>query len=444
MAKPSSPGSARSWIARHRLALMAGITAFVMTAGGTAGWAYFTASVGGTGSLSTQSVSVTQAGFGDMDEKYLPSELSATGSFTVTNTGSIDGTATVTIAAPQSWASGLPIRVWPTTAAACGATNPPGAALSGTWAAPPALTPTLAAGASITYCVRTTIADWKELTSASGSQQANPAINVSLNAAGWVATTATGTSHVQQTAGMYPLTTGFFDESFSRWHTVRANAGAGYCLDVNASGGTGTAVIAYGCHSDSNQRWEFVPVAGTSQSLVTVRPRHAMGTRLTYSSGNGTIQTSSTGAAAQRWYVQQIDANRFQLVSAVTGLCLSLTATSSAAAAMVACDSSSAQLRFEREPLTMATSGSTITLTFGGSNIPGGTLQRCTNAACTSWTAVASIASGATSVSFGRTNIPNNSTATFRIIDGSSNVLWDGIQLRRTNTSTVAAVAGIG
>ena len=44
---------------------------------------------------------------------------------------------------------------------------------------------------------------------------------------------------------------------------------------------------------------------------------------------------------------------------------------------------------------------------------------------------------------FARTIITNNSTQTFRIIDGSSNVLWDGIQLRR-NGNTVTAVAGIG
>lgn len=433
----------RSWIARYRLAIAAGLTAFLLVIGGGAGWAYFTASVVGSGSMSTQPVSVAQAGFASMGATYLPSDLTKTGSFTVTNTGGAAGTATVTIAAPQSWASGLGIRVWPTTAGACSVTNPPGSALTGTWAAPPAITPTLGAGASITYCVRTTVTDWTTITSATGSQQANPAITVSLSAGGWVATSPTAT-HVQQTAGMYPLTTGFFDPTLSRWFTIRATANTGFCLDVDGNGGTGAAAISYGCHAASNQRWEFVPVAGGNQSLVTARPRHAMGTRLTDSGTTSTIQTAST-AAAQQWRVQQLDANRFQLVNVATGLCLSMPPNSTANAAPVACNSASAQLRFERDALTFGTSGTNIVLTFGGSTVPAGSVQRCTNApTCSTWTSVATFASGATSVSFTRTAIANNTTQTFRIIDNSSHVLWDGIRINRSGTSAVTPVAGFG
>lgn len=437
----SASTSPRPRIARSRAALTAGGTAFLMAIATTVGWAHWTASATAGGSLTTQAVSVAQANFAGMGATYLPSNLTDTGSFTVTNTGGVNGTATVTIAAPQAWASGLPIRVWPTSAAACNATNPPGSALSGTWAAPPAITPTLNAGASTTYCVRTTIPDWRDLTSASGSQQANPVIGVTLNAAGWVAS-APSASHVQQTAGMYPLTTGFFDASRSRWFTVRADANSGYCLDVNGSGGAGSAAIAYGCHNDSNQRWEFVPVSGGDQSLVSIRPRHAMGTRLTYSGTNAVTQNTAS-TTAQRWYVQEPASGRFQLVSAATGLCLSLPTTSTANATMVGCDTAGARLRVEREPLTFAQSGANVVLTFGGSNVPAGTLQRCTNTSCSSTAFVATISSGATSVTFARTTITNNSTQTFRIIDSSSNVLWDGIQLRRSGT-VVTAVAGIG
>ncbi|MFT3970352.1 MAG: ricin-type beta-trefoil lectin domain protein [Micropruina sp.] len=413
-----------------------------MAMGGTASWAYFTASATATGSLSTQSVTVTQTGFSGMDATYLPSKLTDTGSFTVTNTGAVSGTATVTIAAPESWASGLPIRVWPTSAGACSVTDPPGSALSGTWAAPPAIAPTLNAGASVTYCVRTTIPHWKTLTSAAGSQQANPVINVSLNAAGWV-TTAASATHRQQTAGMYPLTTGFFDATLSRWFTVRANANTAYCLDVSGSGGSGAAAIAYTCHANSNQRWEFLPVSG-DQSLVTIRPRHAMGTRLTYSGTNATIATTAS-ATAQQWYVQQIDANRFQLVSAETGLCLALATSQAANATMVACTDASARLQFQREPLTLQT-GSSLTLTFGGSNMPAGRLQRSACLVGCSWADVSSIASGSTSVTFPRSTIGDGDTVSFRIVDSTllnPNVFWDGIRLSRSG-NTVTAPAGIG
>ncbi|MGC3956103.1 MAG: RICIN domain-containing protein [Propionicimonas sp.] len=374
-----------------------------------------------------------------MGATYLPSDLTDTGSFMVTNTGSVAGSASVDIAAPESWASGLPIRVWPTTAGACNVATPPGSAVSGTWADPPALTPSLAAGASVTYCVRTTIVDWMPLATAGGSRQANPVITVSLSADGWAATAPTAT-HVQRTAGMYPLTANFFNATLSRWFTVRANADTGYCLDVNASGGAGTGVLSWGCHANSNQRWEFVPVSGTNQSLVTIRPRHAMTTRLA-DSGPGVVIQTSASTTAQRWYVQAIDANRFQLVNQATGLCLGLS-TSQGASAMVACSSASAQLRFQREPLTFGQSGDTLTLSFN-STVTGGTLQRCNNAACTSPTNVATIANMATSISFSRDAQVPSGTRIFRIIDGSSNVLWNGIQLRR-NGSTVTAIAGIG
>ncbi|MFT4134893.1 RICIN domain-containing protein [Microbacterium sp.] len=444
MSEPTTRGVARSWIARHRVALVAGVTAFLVAIGGGAGWAYLTASATATGSISTQAVSVAQTGFSGMGAKYLPSDLTETGSFTVTNTGSVGGTAAVTIAAPESWASGLPIRVWPTTAAACSATSPPDSALSGTWAAPPAISTTLAAGASIVYCVRTIIPDWKALTSTGGSQQANPAIAVSLSADGWVAS-ATGSTHVQQTAGMYPLTTGFFDSSLSRWFTVRANANTGFCLDVSGSGGTGAAAIAWGCHSNSNQRWEFVPVSGSDQSLVTIKPRHAPGIRVTYSGTSAIMQTAAS-TTAQQWYVQQIDATRYQLVSAATGLCLGLATTAGTQATMVDCDATSAQLRFEREPLTFGAVLTSVTLTFGGSSMPAGTLQRCTNTACSTYTAAATISSSSSSVTFtaNSSTMPNNTTSTYRIVDSSSNVLWDGIQLRRSGTTTITAVAGIG
>ncbi len=446
MTNRDTAGGVRAWLARQRLAFIAGATAFLVAIGGTASWAYFTASADATGSLTTQGVTVSQSGFAGMGATYLPSNLSDTGSFTVTNTGAVNGTAAVTIAAPESWASGLPIRVWATTAAACSATNPPGSALSGTWAAPPALSPTLNAGASVTYCVRTTIPDWTALTSADGSQQANPQISVSLAAAGWVASAASAT-HRQQTAGMYPLTEGFFNPALSRWFTVRANANTAFCLDVSGSGGSGAAVIAYGCHNDSNQRWEFLPVSGDEQSLVTIRPRHAMGTRVSYTGANATTANAAS-STSQQWYVQRIDATRSQLVSAATGLCLGLPTSSAANATMVTCDSASARLRFQREPLTFAQTGNilfpTITLTFGGSNVPAGSLERCTNAGCTAWTTVKTFSNGSTNVVFDRsdTDIPNNATSTYRIVSGT-NVLWDGIRLSRSGT-TVTAVAGIG
>ncbi|MET1053596.1 MAG: RICIN domain-containing protein [Mycetocola sp.] len=80
-----------------------------------------------------------------------------TGGVTITNTGSVDATyRTVTTATGSSaLVSGVQVSVWPSTAATGCAT--PVSPVSGTWASLPALTGTLAAGASQFYCVKTTL-----------------------------------------------------------------------------------------------------------------------------------------------------------------------------------------------------------------------------------------------------------------------------------------------
>ena len=443
--KRQRPLNRRRWSA-FRLSLIGGIAAFILALGGGGAWAYWTTSVSATGSVTTSTASVAHASFPSLSATYLPSSLTSTAPFTVTNTGQIAGTATVQISGSGALAAALPITVWPVTSAAncTTAANVPAGAVTGTWGSPPALTPTLAVGASVIYCVRTTAPDWKTLTSPTGTQSTQPQLNVSLNADGWVATAPTA-QHTQQTAGMFPITTSFFDPALAHWFTLRSRAATGICLDVNSGGGSGSGVISWGCHTSSNQRWEFVPVAGPNQSLVTIRPRHAMGTRLGFSGTHVELIQNATGTVSQQWYVQQIPGSTpaaYQLVSAANGRCLSLRNSSSAADMLtVPCNDATAQIVFQREALTF-TNGTNIVLGFGGSEAPSVvTLQRQTGP--TTWTNVSTAASGALSISFARTTIPNNTTATFRIINASGEVLWDGIQISRSG-SVGTPVAGIG
>ena len=238
-----------------RLSLIGGIAAFILALGGGGAWAYWTTSVSATGSVTTSTASVAHASFPSLSATYLPSSLTSTAPFTVTNTGQIAGTATVQISGSGALAAALPITVWPVTSAAncTTAANVPAGAVTGTWGSPPALTPTLAVGASVIYCVRTTAPDWKTLTSPTGTQSTQPQLNVSLNADGWVATAPTA-QHTQQTAGMFPITTSFFDPALAHWFTLRSRAATGICLDVNSGGGSGSGVISWGCHTSYNQR----------------------------------------------------------------------------------------------------------------------------------------------------------------------------------------------
>lgn len=405
---------------RRRFALIAGIAAFLVAAGSTSAWAYWTAQATASGTLTTSAVSVSQASFNTpASTTYLPSSLTATRVFTITNGSTISGTATAAIVSPEAYASKLGVQIWQVaSAAACTAatTVPTSGVTTGTWAS---ITPTVTLAASATgyLCARTSIADWKTTTDPAGGQSVNPVLSVSLSAQGWTATAPTAT-HVQRTAGMYPLASSFFDPSLSStWFTIRNASSTGYCLDVNGSGGSGTTVLTWGCHSDANQRWQFTPVSGTDQSFVTIRPRHASATRLqTSSAGALTIQTA-TGGADQQWYVQQVSASRYQLVSALNGLCVALGTSNSGQISTVTCDTASAQLSFQRESLTFSSSGSMATVTWGTGAGVAMTIVRQSGA---HWVSVDQIAAGDTAESF--TATPNNATSTYRIVVGTYTV----------------------
>ncbi|UJP10265.1 RICIN domain-containing protein [Microbacterium sp. KUDC0406] len=435
---------------RHLLPLAAGLTAFLVLVSGGAAWSSWSAQSRGPGTVTTDAVAVSHAGFASpATTTYLPSSLSSTRSFTVTNNSAVQGTATVSITSSGTAASGLPISVWTVSSAdkCTSSTSVPASGVTkGTWASA-TLTPTLAAGAIITYCVRTSIPDWKAITDPVGGNTVNPALTVSLNAQGWVATAPTAT-HAQTTAGMYPLVTGnFFDPKLaSTWHTIRRAGDAGLCLDVAASGGAGTRVITWTCHDQSNQRWQFLPVNGTNQTLVTVRPRHAPTTRLTYtSSGVQQIAAGATGAAAQQWYVQKAGAGFFQLVSAATGKCLGMSAAGDADMSVVECNDVRARLAFQREALTMSmsSSGTAVMLDFHSISSSGTlVLQRLRNG---SWENVTSIVQGAGGVSFDMYNVlTNDADTSLRIVfQNTTDTAYSTFVLHRS-TNTVTVVSGIG
>ncbi|MGX1792797.1 RICIN domain-containing protein [Microbacterium sp. NPDC055312] len=435
--------------ARQRLPIIAGLATFLVFVGSGSAWSYWTTQATTAGRVTTDSVAVSHAGFAAPEEtKYLPSNLTSTRSFTVTNNSTIDGTATVSIASAQQGANDLPISLWRYTSGACtDATGVPGSGVAtGTWGAT-TMQLALPKDAIATLCVRTRIPDWKAIAVQSGGRTVNPELTVTLNAQGWVATTPTA-KHTQRTAGMYPLTTNFFDPAKSSWHTIRSRAANGICLDASGAGGANTNVISWTCHQESNQRWQFMPVNGGDQNFVTIRPRHAPSTRLTQTA-TGVQQIAATASSdAQRWYVQN-SGSFFQLVSAADGRCLGMNTTSgNTATRVVECDQPAAQLTFDVEPLTMSPDtgawwNPTVTLGFSSTITTTGMMLQKKNGS--GWADVAAVRVGATSVAFGRSEISISGTTEFRIVfAGSTDVAYGNILLSRTGLTGVQASGGIG
>lgn len=430
--------------ARRRIPLIAGLAAFLLLVSSGTAWSYWTTRASAAGSVTTDAVAVSQAGFASPPTmKYLPSgPYVSTRSFTVTNGGAISGTATVSISSSEQYAANLPISVWRLASGACTDATPvpTSGVTAGSWASAET-TLSLNAGATATLCVRTRIPDWKTITDPSGGRIFTPQLDVSLDAQGWVATTPMA-AHTQRTAGMYPLTTNFFATGLSPWHTIRSNAANGICLDVSGSGGVNADVISWSCHQDSNQRWQFLPVNGEDQSFVTLRPRHAPTTRLTYTTA-GLKVAAGVSSDAQRWHVQN-SGSFFQLVSAADGMCLGMNTTSGNTAMMVVeCDQAAARLTFQREPLTMTTQGSDVILRFGSTiSTRGMLLQK--KSGSSGWIDVESVSTGSSSVSFDRSQISNSSTTEFRIVFASStDVAYGNIMLRRSGNG-VEVAGGIG
>lgn len=138
------------------------VTTFLVSLGALPAVALWEASSTATGTVNVPKVEVSQSGFTGLTATYLNSALSSTGSFTIKNTGGAAGVAGAVVTATGTLAEAMSVQAWPVanTAVCTTATDAPETAVMGTWANFPALEPIqLDPAATITVCVRTTIAD---------------------------------------------------------------------------------------------------------------------------------------------------------------------------------------------------------------------------------------------------------------------------------------------
>lgn len=445
---------------RHwRVSLLALLTAGALAVGGTA-WAYWTATATGTGSVATKSVAITETNFSGLAALYQNHALTSTGNFTVANTGQTTGTVSISIAAPASGlGADLPIRVWAVaSAAACtSSTTVPPSAMTGTWASFTSTgTITMSAGQNQMYCVRTTAKSRQALADTSGTQSTIPVLTVTLqDSAGWDGDATDTASNTQATQLIYPYpsinSANFVQTGLSNWFTIRSASNANLCLDDSNSGGAGTHVITWTCHSYPNQRWEILPTGGSTSNLVRLRGKSetTLDTRLSVNPTNGLlIATTDTGATEQLWEFQRISTNEFQLVAAGTGLCLTMKGSSVDSQIGVSQCSTSASARanqvlvLDREPLTF-TNGSTVRFEFDGANT-GASSYRIQQFSGGTWVNRGTATNTYdTQVEMSRSSIPSGSSQWRIVINGTASVVYDNIRLSRT-LNTVTATSGVG
>ncbi|MFT2692559.1 hypothetical protein [Clavibacter zhangzhiyongii] len=196
-------------VGRLHAALLVGLTVILLGSGGTAVHALWASSVSAGSTVRAATVSVTSTGFDQLGGAVSSSSPSRTATVVVRNTGTVQSPWTGTVSATASTdadralAGGTKVVAWSTTASSCSATSSVGSgSVSGTWAAPPTLSGTLAGGAQSTWCVRTTASGFPT----SGSASVTGTLAVVLGSGTW--TGRASTSATQTAAG--PTVTGGF------------------------------------------------------------------------------------------------------------------------------------------------------------------------------------------------------------------------------------------
>lgn len=320
---------------RGKLGIAAFLVAFFVLAGSTAGYAYWVTSVSATSTVGAATLSLSTSNFTSVGYTFGNDALVTTGSVTVANTTTTSstrsGAVTLTFgpAATATLAGKVTASVWSTTSAAnCTATTTvPGGATTALWSASPAVSTTLAPGASAVYCIRSSVASRETLATSGGSMTFSPKITATITVGSFTGSTSATTT--QSSQYVYPAAT----PDTTHWMWIRpnfSNASYDYCADVSGAGSTtGTIVISYDCKTSgaANQQWDLSPSGVTG--YFTIAPRNASGLRIddnssTASGAAVTVNTAGTASTAtnQQWQLQTVSPGVYEIVSAYSGMCL--------------------------------------------------------------------------------------------------------------------------
>lgn len=331
---------------RLKLALVAGLSAFLVLVGSTAGFAFWTAGTTvtttvGAAVLNLTETNLTGASWGnDSIASAAGTSMVSTGSFTATNstvtTSAQSGSVTLTLSAgstPGALAAKVTRVYWTTTdPASCTASvvaPPAAAATSAAWTTSASFTFSLAKNASQSYCVRSTIAKREDVAVSGGTMSFQPQVAGTMTVGNFIDTEiATAT---QSTQYIYPTPTTVDTTHFTWIRPNFGNASWNYCLDVSYAATTsGTIVISYGCKTQgaSNQQWKLTD-SGATGGYFTIQPRSTSALRVddnstTASGGSISVNTAGSAATAknQQWQLQQVTTGVYEFVSAYSGMCM--------------------------------------------------------------------------------------------------------------------------
>jgi hypothetical protein len=266
-------------IPTRTLAIIAATTALIL-GGSTAAFALWSANGAVSSTATAATVSVSHALSGStLARTYTASDLIGVGVITVTNSSSRAGTYTVAISSASSSASlRAAVGVVVGTAATCTTTSTITPVTNGSGDLGTTFTPTgsIAAGASIALCVRTSITSTGVSANSNTTLVATAATTVAVGT--WTATASPAITFTQSVGA--PATT----VDPNAWYWIRSTINTSLCAEgLNSGSGSGTALVQAGCTaptgSDANELFRFTATSGGFYRIVyKYAPTLAIGT----------------------------------------------------------------------------------------------------------------------------------------------------------------------
>ncbi|MFC4224500.1 RICIN domain-containing protein [Lysinibacter cavernae] len=416
---------------------IAAVAAFLVALSAAPAVASWSATAAASSAVTTPTVSIAQSGFDGLSTTFQRNSSDQRGGFTVTNTGAIAGTSSLSVSATGGNAAGIAVRVWPAFSVQECTNNPvPASAAQGTWASFPVPAPTtLEPGTSLTYCVNSTAGDPDSLASASGSQNMTMTATAQLRVSSWLAVAPASATFTTQ--GFFPLASVPMVGNQNNWFEVRSVSRPSQCLDVYSSAASaGTAVQLWTCGLQANQRFEIYPLQNGQSGI---RPRTSAEISIGQSANTSVL--AATGSSSANWRIEQATPTSYQLLNADTKLCLTVVDTTQSALSTCTGDASQ-QFTLTRDPLTCSAAGANINFLFNSaSHTRAYTIQNKVGAG--PWTNAYTTPT-LTVTSYGLTRsmfLAGDATLDIRVVDPQGNVLYSGMTAVTTGTS-IACGAG--
>lgn len=316
---------------RARILFTVALAAVFALTGATVSYALWSTSVTTGSTASTATVTVGHALSGStLGVTYSSTTTSAVGVVTVTNTGTRSGTYALALTATSTSSTvRAATAVEIGTATSCTTTATLSGAVTGTFAAAVTSTGTIAAGASVALCVRTSMTASNVSSNTSATLSASAASSITVGT--WSASAAAPITFTQSVAAP----TGFQSVDGNRYKIYNQ----GVCMGAD----WGFTAFSRGtnCDNDQTSNWRFTTDGSAKYIARAYNTGTAPDNRWNAASTTALNLASATATAAQRWTVTiRADNTTFQIQSVSQSKCVAV--ASNGSVSLETCNAASA------------------------------------------------------------------------------------------------------